>query len=55
MHRVLSKILARVGNEDGASLVEYSVALIVVTLVGAAIFGLGDDIAGIITSSAGAF
>lgn len=42
-------------SEDGASLVEYAVALIVVTLVGAAIFGMGGNIAAIINSSAGAF
>ena len=39
----------------GASMVEYSVALIVVTLVGAVIFALGGDVAAIIDTSAGAF
>ena len=39
----------------GASMVEYAVALIVVTLVGTVIFGLGGNIAGIINVSAGAF
>lgn len=39
----------------GASLVEYAVALIVVTLVGAVLFALGGNVAGIIDASAGAF
>lgn len=42
-------------REDGASLVEYSVALIVVTIVGGVIFAMGDSIAGVISASAGAF
>jgi len=41
--------------ESGASLVEYAVALIVVTLVGGVIFALGGDISTIINASAGAF
>ena len=41
--------------EHGASLVEYAVALIVVTLVGAVIFSLGANIATVIDNSAGAF
>lgn len=40
---------------SGASLVEYAVALIVVTIVGAVIFSLGTNIAGIIELTAGAF
>ena len=39
----------------GAALVEYAVALIVVIVVGAAIFTLGGNIAGIIDLTAGAF
>jgi len=39
----------------GASLVEYAVALIVVTIVGAVVLGMGANIAGIIDASAGAF
>ena len=42
-------------DESGASLVEYAVALIVVTMVGAVIFALGDNISMIIDDSAGAF
>ena len=39
----------------GATIVEYAVALIVVTLVGAAVLGLGGNVAGIIDATAGAF
>ena len=42
-------------QDDGGSLVEYAVALVVVTIVGAVIFGLGTSISGIINASAGAF
>lgn len=42
-------------SESGASLVEYAVALVVVTIVGAVIFALGANIATIIDASAGAF
>lgn len=42
-------------SQSGASLVEYSVALIVVVLVGAFIFALGDDVGDVIDASAGAF
>ncbi len=42
-------------SENGASLVEYAVALVVVTLVGGVIFALGGNIATIIGASAGAF
>jgi len=42
-------------NTAGASLVEYAVALIVVTIVGAVVLGMGGNIAGIIDASAGAF
>ena len=39
----------------GATIVEYAVALIVVTIVGAVVLGLGGNVAGIIDLSAGAF
>ena len=42
-------------QENGGSLVEYAVALVVVTIVGAAIFALGGSISGVINNSAGAF
>ncbi|NND43627.1 MAG: Flp family type IVb pilin [Silicimonas sp.] len=42
-------------DQSGASLVEYAVALVVVTLVGGVIFLLGNDISLIINASAGAF
>ncbi|MGR3512769.1 MAG: hypothetical protein ACU0GG_08390 [Paracoccaceae bacterium] len=43
------------GNTAGATIVEYAVALIIVTIVGAVVLGLGGNIAGIIDASAGAF
>jgi Flp pilus assembly pilin Flp len=39
----------------GAGLVEYAVALIVVTIVGGVIFAFGANVAAIINLSAGAF
>lgn len=42
-------------QEFGAALIEYAVALIVVTLVAGFIFALGADIAILIDVSAGAF
>ena len=39
----------------GAAMVEYAVALIVVTIVGAVLFAFGGNIAAIIDLSAGAF
>lgn len=42
-------------SDDGAGLVEYAVALIVVAMVGGLILALGGDIAAIIDGSAGAF
>lgn len=52
----IGRKFSKFGNDDdGASLVEYAVALLVVTLVGAAILTLGGDISGIIDNSAGAF
>lgn len=40
---------------SGATIVEYAVALIVVTIVGGIVLGLGGNIAGIIDATAGAF
>ena len=42
-------------SEDGAGLVEYAFALIVVTLVGGVIFALGTNVSIIVDASAGAF
>ena len=53
--RLIHQLRVFTAESDGASLVEYAVALIVVTLVGVTIFALGGDIAGIIDLSAGAF
>jgi len=39
----------------GATIVEYAVALIVVTIVGTVVLGLGGNVAGIIDATAGAF
>ncbi len=39
----------------GATIVEYAVALIIVTIVGSVVLGFGGNIAGVIDSSAGAF
>lgn len=39
----------------GATIVEYAVALIVVTIVGGVVLAFGGNIAGIIDASAGAF
>lgn len=44
-----------IADRSGASLIEYSVALIVVTIVGAVIFNLGTSVSGVINNSAGAF
>lgn len=41
--------------DEGASLVEYAVALVVVTVIGGVIFQLGGTISAIIGLSAGAF
>ena len=40
---------------SGATIVEYAVTLIVVTIVGGIVLGLGGNIAGIIDATAGAF
>ena len=42
-------------DECGAAMVEYAVALIVVTLVGGVLFLFGADMASVIDASAGAF
>ena len=42
-------------DTSGASLIEYSVALVVVTIIDAVIFNLGTAISGVINNSAGAF
>lgn len=44
-----------VRDASGATIVEYAVALIVVTIVGGVVLGLGGNIAGIIDATAGAF
>ena len=50
------KLISRfIVDTAGAGLVEYAVALIVVTIVGAVLFAFGGNIAGIINVSAGAF
>ena len=48
-------IRSYLAKEDGAGLVEYAVALIVVTLVGGVIFALGANVSLIVDGSAGAF
>lgn len=50
--RLVSRFIVQTA---GASMVEYAVALIVVTIVGGIIFTLGGNIAAIINASAGAF
>lgn len=42
-------------NAAGATIIEYAVALIVVTIIGTVVLGLGGNIAGIIDATAGAF
>ena len=44
-----------IDSEAGAGLVEYAVALIVVSIVGVFIFALGNNVGVVIDSSAGAF
>ena len=48
-------ILAFLREAAGATLVEYAVALIIVTIVGAVVLAMGGNIASIIDASAGAF
>ena len=40
---------------SGATIVEYAVALIIVTIVGTVVLTMGDNIAAIVDASAGAF
>lgn len=49
------KVFRFVNDAAGATIVEYAVALIVVTIIGAVVLGLGGNVAGIIDLSAGAF
>ena len=49
------KFLRFLRDAAGATIVEYAVALIVVTIIGAVVLGLGGNVAGIIDLSAGAF
>ena len=55
MARLQDKVIQFVRDAAGATIVEYAVALIVVTIVGAVVLGLGGNVAGIIDGSAGAF
>lgn len=50
-----TRLIRFLRDSAGASLVEYAVALIVVTIVGAVVLGMGGNIATIIDRSAGAF
>jgi Flp pilus assembly pilin Flp len=55
MARLRHKFIQFASDAAGATIVEYAVALIVVTIVGAVVLGLGGNVAGIIDLSAGAF
>ena len=55
MARLRQKFIQFASDAAGATIVEYAVALIVVTIVGAVVLGLGGNVAGIIDLSAGAF
>ena len=55
MPHLRNKFVDFVSDTAGATIVEYAVALIVVTIVGAVVLGLGGNVAGIIDASAGAF
>lgn len=55
MPRLRNEVVRFARNVAGATIVEYAVALIVVTIVGAVVLGLGGNVAGIIDLSAGAF
>lgn len=55
MARLRGSISQFVSDAAGATIVEYAVALIVVTIIGAVVLGLGGNVAGIIDASAGAF
>ena len=55
MPRLRRTVVGFLRDAAGATIVEYAVALIVVTIVGAVVLGLGGNVAGIIDASAGAF
>lgn len=55
MSYLRQKFLCFMRDAAGATIVEYAVALIVVTIIGAVVLGLGGNVAGIIDLSAGAF
>lgn len=48
-------MVAFLKDAAGATLVEYAVALIIVTIVGAVVLAMGGNIASIIDATAGAF
>ncbi|MEO1538159.1 MAG: Flp family type IVb pilin [Pseudomonadota bacterium] len=53
--RLRSSLAEFAKDAAGATIVEYAVALIVVTIVGAVVLALGGNVAGIVDASAGAF
>ena len=55
MAHLRRKLVQFISSAAGATIVEYAVALIVVTIVGAVVLGFGGNVAGIIDVSAGAF
>ncbi len=55
MSRLRRKVVQFVSDAAGATIVEYAVALIIVTIIGAVVLGFGGNVAGIIDLSAGAF
>ncbi|MDJ0638187.1 MAG: hypothetical protein QNJ20_05080 [Paracoccaceae bacterium] len=55
MTSLIGAIKKFAGDAAGATIVEYAVALIVVTIVGAVVLTFGDNIAGIVDATAGAF
>lgn len=55
MSKLKQQLSQFASDVSGATIVEYAVALIVVTIVGGIVLGLGGNIAGIIDATAGAF
>ncbi len=55
MSHLQRRVVRFASDAAGATIVEYAVALIVVTIVGAVVLGFGGNVAGIIDVSAGAF
>ena len=55
MYRFRHHVFRFARDAAGATIVEYAVALIVVTIVGTVVLGLGGNVAGIIDATAGAF